>query len=56
MQTLNLLLGADVQASPNDDDEVVRQRVEGVVVPLLERLASRPSVRCGLHLSGITDT
>ena len=52
MQTLNLLLGADVQVSPNDDDEVVRQRVEEVVVPLLERLASCPTVRCGLHLSG----
>jgi len=52
MQTLHLLLGVDLQASPDDGGERHRQRVEGVLEPLLQRLAGPPAIRCGLHLSG----
>ncbi len=52
MQTLNLQIGVDIQASPDDGEELLRSRVDQVVEPLLAALAAVPSVRCGLHLSG----
>lgn len=52
MQTLNLLLGVDVQASPDDGDGRLHQLVDAVLDPLLQRLAGPTAVRCGLHVSG----
>ena len=53
MQTLDLLVGIDIQACLDDGDSSLRRQADGVLGPLLEQLAASPKIRCGIHVSGV---
>lgn len=51
MQTLNLLICLDIQATVFDDDERLEDLTKDVLLPIIQRLRQSSQLKCGIHLS-----